>query len=308
MTPQIFLFILSAVSTPLGCSPFCIPFKSSSPSLLTNSRSSAQLNNEILRPEITLGILRSDEGGDANGRIELWLDLRGTTITPNMAIELWKTEIEDGQMDHDRTGSFSKAPFSKCLISYDESQQIGSPTLFTIGARECSIEVLMAGRDGESFKSISNQPSDSTGTIVSLKLSQSTSMPILPDPLSLMDEYSNRGWVLFDTKEWKILGEEEKLGMLFPVVDLVGSGDRNGLGWTCHSKSEIIKSAMWMKCQPDASTKTLDSGIVVPDDEVTGRLVLQNDRRTKYAIIVPYDFGLLRAAMSLINDTDVSNG
>ncbi|KAL7474949.1 hypothetical protein ACHAW6_000889 [Cyclotella cf. meneghiniana] len=305
---KILLISISAVSIPTGCSPFCFPLKASSASLLPPNRGSVHLNNEMQQTEITGGILQSYDRSDTDERIELWLDLRGTTITPKMAIEMWKTEIEDGQMEHEHPGPSPNAPFSKCLISFDERQQIE----FTIEDTLCSMDVLMVGRDGYSFKSIYAQPSDLIGTIVSLKSSQSTAMPLLPDPLSLIEKYSNGEWILFDTKEWKKYGEDEKLGMLFPLVELVGSVDRNvnngRIGWTCHSRSEVIKSAMWKKCQPDISTKTLDSGIVIPGDEIADGRVVQNDERTKYVITVPYDSGLLRAAMSLINDVDGNNG
>jgi hypothetical protein len=272
----------------------CSPFSSIPP----NRRIHSQLYNDILHdgmiPESIQSITNTDH------KIEVWLDLRGTSITPKTALELWQVEVQDELLDQ------VQLPFTKCLISYTgrDSSALSNG----------EIDVLMIDQDGCTFKSILD-PSASIGQIIHLKSSQSSYMPILPDPLALIDSYSNGQWILLDTNSWKKIDESEKLGSLFPVAELITSMDQTGsngrIGWTCHTKSEVIKSAMWMQCQSMkgssvSPTKTLDSGIIVLG-EMSDAPSQQTTSDSKFVIVVPYDVGLLRTAMSFISDNDTDD-
>ncbi|KAL7514538.1 hypothetical protein ACHAXN_013337 [Cyclotella atomus] len=291
MKPNHQLSLILAASIHL-CSPF-----SPTP---TNNRMHSYLYNDLLQdgtvPEVIQNIAKIDH------KIEVWLDLRGTSITPKTALELWQVEMQDEQLDQ------VQVPFAKCLISHNERDS----SALSNGNGE--IDVIMVGTDGCSFRSISDQ-SASIGQIINLESSQSSYMPILPDPLPLVDAYSNGQWILLDTNSWKKIDESEKLSSLFPLAELIISMDQPGsngrIGWTCHTKSEVIKSAMWIQCQgmkgsSGAPTKTLDSGIIVPG-ESSYAPSQQTTGGTKFVILVPYDVGLLRTTMSFIYDNDADS-
>jgi hypothetical protein len=283
--------LIIATGIPIG-SPFCF---SNNPRYRRNSR----IYSDTLRDELT--DKATDSGAVTNSKIEVWLDLRGTSITPKMALELWQTEMQD--MQHDIL--FTQVPFTKCLVSYDERD---SSKL----SRNVFVEVMMVDENGDSFGSTSLEHSAISGKIVKLEASSTHFMPVLPDPLPLMDQYSQGGWILLDTCAWRKIDETEKFGSLFPLVELITSmeqGSNGKTGWTCYTKSEVTKSAMWIQCQDmkgtlEMSTKTLDSGIIIPGNLDDTASSSSNNVDTKYVIIVPYDVGLLKTAMSFMMDND----
>jgi len=248
----------------------------------------------MLRDEMTTEQTRGKS--ISNEKIDIWLDLRRTSITPKMALELWQAEIQDAQLDQ---GLSKKFPFTKCLVSHGEHNLDPSN----------DIDVIMMDKDESSFRFISPIQSASVGEIVSLESTQSNS-PVLPDPLPLMDKFSNKQWIILDTNAWKKIDEVGKLDSIFPLIELITSTkarDKNGrIGWTCHSKNEVIKSAMWIRYQTNISErniKTLPSGIIIPGDTVANAPAPQDSDNAMFVIVVPYDVGILRTAMSFVDNT-----
>jgi len=237
----------------------------------------------------------------SSSKMEVWLDLRGTSITPKAALELWRAEVQnDMQLERDVTST--PIPFTTCLISSD-AQYSSTP----------EVDVMIVDKDGVLIRPVSSaeQPTTSIGQVVTLDSSQNH-MPTLPDPLPLIDKYSNGEWILLDTNAWKKISEDKKLAALFPVAELIICMDPSGkggrIGWTCHTKSEVTKSAMWVQSQEKRgssgimSAKTLASGIMIPGENTN----MPNSGSTDFIIVIPYDVGLLNAVSSFIHDDDVS--
>jgi len=229
--------------------------------------------------------------------LQLWIDLRGTSLTPKTALELWSFEDD------------SNAPFTKCLVSSIEKN-----------AKDTSnnkLDILLV--EGGDDMPIISQQREHIGRILSLQTS-STTMPILPnDPLSAIDIVSKGQWLLIDTNEWKKVEEDERISMVLPLIDLISSGFTNdtsnggGIGITCHTNNEVVKMAMYIQSMMNASggsnntkTKTLDSGIIVPDTADNASLSddtnYHSPMKRKFAIIVPFDMELLRTAKLLFTD------
>ncbi|KAL7534813.1 hypothetical protein ACHAXR_008520, partial [Thalassiosira sp. AJA248-18] len=264
-----------------------------------------------------------DHQGENNVGVELWLDLRGTSLTPKTALELWDMEeqqnIQQDQLESQKVDSLSKPPFVKFLISSNQKSQDNRTR--KNGENERNIEVLLVAEedDGEdNMKSILQQPnSSSIGKILSLETS-SSSMPILPDPLPAMDVVTKGQWVILDTNGWKKISEEERIQMVLPLVELLSpgaSGSAGGIGLTCHTNSEVMKAAMYFQSMANGGgssgrgnmkTKTLESGIVVPDDDDADKSSTSDDgirngnNSNNLAMIVPYEMELLRTAKLLL--------
>ena len=236
----------------------------------------------------------------SSSKMEVWLDLRGTSITPKAALELWRAEVQgDVQLEDEVTAAPISIPFTKCLISSDAQYS------YTIEA-----DVMIVDKNGVLFSpTSSHEQSISIGQIVTLESSQNH-MPTLPDPLPLIDKYSNGEWILLDTNAWKKINGDKKLAALFPVAELIISMEPSGsggkIGWTCHTKNEVAKSVMWIKSHEKKgsmmSAKTLESGIMIPCEKNTNT---PNSNSTDFIIVIPYDSGLLRTATSFIEDGDV---
>lgn len=287
------LILLSAAST---IRYECFGFSIVRPTAPRSGSAKSQLRSEILRDETFPEIL---DVPSVSSKIEVWLDLRGTSITPETALEFWRAEVQDMQIDWCHA---QQVPFTKCLISYDEQE-----------LPKNEMNVLMVDTHGNSFSAVSDKQSASIGDIVRLEPFQSNSMPTLPDPLPLIDKLSNGKWLLLDTKAWKKIDTSEKLDLLFPLVELVTPMKQSGesvIGWTCHSKSEVIRSAMWARAYHQSSlsqrsTKTIASGIIIPDDtQPENTLGMARNDRTKFVILIPYDLGMLKTALSFIEDND----
>ena len=230
--------------------------------------------------------------------LQLWIDLRGTSLTPNTALELWSLEDDNN------------APFTKCLVSSIEKNAKDT-------SNNLDILLVEDSDTTDDMPIIISQQKEHIGRILSLQTS-STSMPILPnDPLSAIDIVSKGQWLLIDTNQWKKVEEDERMSMILPLVDLISSGFTNdtndgGIGITCHTNNEVVKIAMYIQSMMNASggsdntkTRTLDSGIVVPDSDnesLSDDDTNHGPMKQKFAIIVPFDMELLRTAKLLFTD------
>ena len=266
----------------------------------------------------------NDHNNNNNG-VEIWLDLRGTSLSPSTALELWELEHTNNN-DDEGIHESTTAPFTKCLVSnHDNNNNSYSNS---------NLQVLIDHHESSS--------STSWGKTLPLQINPTTQQPILPDPLSAMELISQlQGFVVLDTtKEWKKVEEELRLSYLLPLAELISSGalppsssssdssgtefrdSAGGIGFTCLTKNEVVKVAMWIQSitnrhpqwNNDGSgqnvrVKTLDNGLVIPDydndkDETTTTTSRQQQAPgLQYAIVVPYDVGLIKtASMLLLNE------
>jgi hypothetical protein len=256
--------------------------------------------------------------------LELWLDLRGTSLTPKTALQLWAME---GQKEN----VIYAPPFVKCLVSSME-MSYSSPSLDIYD----DIDVLIVEErmdDDDDMQYIVQQqtcnpsPSSSNyciGRMLNLQVS-SSSKPILPNPLPAMEHASNGQWIIIDTDGWKKIEADERLRMALPLLELIASSsaataasttkcasnNRGGIGLTCHTNNEVVKTIMFIQSMlaggggdgRQVRTKTLTSGIVIPDEDNTSiPSAGANDESTThhFAIVVPYDIELLRTAQLLL--------
>lgn len=249
--------------------------------------------------------------------VEIWLDLRGTSLSPSTALELWELEQND-----DYTNNIYEkltVPFTKCLISNDNIN-----TEKELNAQHDNpIQVLVDHSRG------TQQQQQSWGQTLQLQINPQSSLPILPDPLPAMELVSQGQFVLLDTTAgWKKVEEEERLSYLLPLAELIssgalpaaGGGAAGGIGFTCLTRNEVVKVAMWIQSvtnntHGDGGTiqnvrvKTLDNGLVIPDynnDDVTADLQQMSGTSRQagiqYAIVVPYDVGLIKTASMLLRN------
>jgi hypothetical protein len=256
----------------------------------------------------------------SNNGVEIWLDLRGTSLSPSTALELWDLEHAHDNNDDDVYNK-STVPFTKCLVS--PSSRDNNKNSQNEKQQHNNIHVV-----------VDNEASSSWGKILPLETStrSSSSIPILPDPLPVMEIISQGKWIILDTTlGWKKVEEEKRLSYLLPLAELISSGavtgvggggyGSGGIGFTCQTKNEVVKVAMWIqsitnRCNDggggkNVRVKTLENGLVIPDSDAVTLDDLQQQQqfgttrqaRLQYAIVVPYDVGLLKtAAMLLLNE------
>ncbi|KAL3777910.1 hypothetical protein ACHAW5_007816 [Stephanodiscus triporus] len=265
-----------------------------------------------------------DHGG--NKGLELWLDLRCTSLTPKTALELWDLEEHRG---NDYCAERINAPFVKCLVSSTGTSFV-SPFQISEDEMNQNIDVLLVaeGADDEDMPFIFQQPNPSMmsstksvciGRLLSLRAS--SSMPLLPDPLPAMEVAFNGQWIVVDTDGWKKIEEEERLRMALPLLELISSSaarssGRGGIGLTCHTKNEVVKAVMFIQSMTNGGgsdgrqvrTKTLRSGIVILEDDIAITSEWPSAIESKahhFAIVVPFDMELLRTAKLLFAEKDI---
>eukprot|EP00985_Skeletonema_marinoi_P005419 scaffold2351_cov120-Skeletonema_marinoi.AAC.4 len=318
---------------PLGCLSFHIiqphvtsKSSTSSSSCIYSTKSSA--DTEYVSP-FDLGEFKNESSlpkNDNNG-VEIWLDLRCTSLSPSTALELWDLECTDANYNNDGGGGLAKsgAPFTKCLVSPSDKSNSKSEKQMQL---QNNIQVLV---DSGTNNNNNEQTTESSwGKVLPLQ-TNTQSMPILSDPLPAMEIISQGQYIVLDTtKGWKKVEEEQRLSYLLPLAELISSGattggenggSSGGIGFTCLTKNEVVKVAMWIQSitnnnrsgdgggGQNVRVKTLENGLVIPDhdDDVTSDLQKQfgssRQARLQYAIVVPYDVGLLKtASMLLLNE------
>ena len=218
-----------------------------------------------------------EETGRA-GLVDLWLDLRGTTLTPEAALELWSLEGGDGR-------DCSTAPFSRFIVSPGPSAQ--------------NEDVYVEQIEGDRTWLYQSSGTVAVGTVVNLETD--SSRPVLPDPLPLMDALSSDSWVLIDSHGWKKIDEDERLNTVLSLIELISGGSmgsEGGIGLTCHSDSEIFNVMMRIQSldgsRGTSCVESTESGLlVVGEDDTPDHL--------RFAIVLPFDLKLLKTAELLVN-------
>eukprot|EP00574_Skeletonema_japonicum_P013992 CAMPEP_0201720118 /NCGR_PEP_ID=MMETSP0593-20130828/5141_1 /ASSEMBLY_ACC=CAM_ASM_000672 /TAXON_ID=267983 /ORGANISM="Skeletonema japonicum, Strain CCMP2506" /LENGTH=360 /DNA_ID=CAMNT_0048210699 /DNA_START=18 /DNA_END=1100 /DNA_ORIENTATION=+ len=275
---------------------------------------------------------------NSNNGVEIWLDLRGTSLSPSTALELWELEQNDGYsnsyIDDGNEEARKKkgtAPFTKCLVSNDKTNNSNSKSNTEKEMNSNPIQILVDHHHNNNDEptTTTQQSQQSWGKTLRLQLNVQSTLPILPDPLPAMELVSRGQFVLLDTTGgWKKVEEEERLSFLLPLAELISSGalpaanGSGGIGFTCLTKNEVVKVAMWIQsitnnnqCVNGADggsiqnvrVKTLDNGLVIPDDsdddasaDLQSMLGTSRQAAIQYAIVVPYDVGLLKTASMLL--------
>lgn len=246
--------------------------------------------------------------------IELWLDLRGSSISPKTALRLWAME---GQ-NNDNT---PPPPFVKCLVSSMEISYNSPPVESYDDIDVLIVEERIDDNDMQYIVQQTKTPSSSSssnyciGRILNLLVS--SSKPILPDPLPAMEHASDGQWIIIDTDGWKKIEVDKRLCMALPLLELISSScvtasTKSGIGLTCHTNNEVVKTIMFIQSMlaggggngRQVRTKTLTSGIVIPEDNMSLISAGANEASTThhFAIVVPYDIELLRTAQLLLGE------
>jgi hypothetical protein len=304
---------------PMGCSAFfhhrsLRPFSTVNHSITGAERS-------LNRTSVGKRVGTSQEH-DPGGGLELWLDLRGTSLSPKTALELW--DLEEHRGGESLSDRSPDAPFVKCLVSSADTT-FASPSQNSDNEIDQNIDVLLVteGGDDEGMRFIVQQLDQSNVSICIgrlLSVQASSSMPILPDPLPAMEVASNGQWIVIDTNGWKKIDEGERLRMALPLFELIStsaakSSCGGGIGLTCHTNNEVVKAVMFIQSMTNCGgsngiqmrTKTLLSGIVVPDDDTPTTRASTNPSTTRrFAIVVPYEMELLRTAKLLFADKETN--
>ncbi|KAL3807067.1 hypothetical protein ACHAXA_006659 [Cyclostephanos tholiformis] len=301
----------------MGCSAF-IHHRSPPPfSTVIHSTTGSSVERILYHMSVRERVDSSQEH-DPGGGLELWLDLRGTSLSPRTALELWDMEErQGGESCSDRSPD---APFVKCLISSAETS-FASPSQNSVDEFTQNIEVLLVaeGRDDEDMRFILQQADPSKTSMCIgrlLSVQASSSKPILPDPLPFMEVASNGQWIVIDTDGWKKIEEEERLRMALPLFGLLSTSSRGGgIGLTCHTKNEVVKTVMFIQSMTNGGgsngrqmrTITLESGIIIPENDTPITSASANPTMTPlFAIVVPYDMELIRTAKLLFADKETA--
>ena len=311
-------------------------------STISDSTDKSIFNIDDTIPDDGNAIGENQEGDVPNisssSSVQLWLDLRGTSLTPKSALELWALEEQlQQQQPSEMSNSQSKVPFTKCIMSTKNDQNQKKDDSNSNQNNGIDIDILLASQqqddDDDNMNNMSsiyqyqhsNLSSSPIGKILALQAS--SSMPILPDPLPSIELVSSGKWVIIDTNGWKKMNDVERMDMVLPLVDLLssgntisggggGGGSRGGIGLTCHTNEEVVKAAMYFNGGgggyggSNGRTKTLESGIVIPDsdedaaDDQKGDVVIEHSSCCGYgnvAIVVPFDMALLQTAKLLLD-------
>jgi hypothetical protein len=288
---------------------------------------SAERSIQSIHDIIEIDSLPSVEDQDSG--IELWLDIRGTSLTPKTALELWNLEEnlnnlpQKGVDDNSAMERLPKLPFHKCLVSSEDKFDASLPQKYD----NQSLDVLFVSESTDDnqmpyiFQPMDpseTSPTQSIGRLLPLQAS-SNNKPLLPDPLPAMKVVSSGQWIILDTEGWKKVAEEERLRMVLPLLELLSPGvssyDVGGIGMTCHTNNEIVRAVMFIQCMTSGGgsdgrnvrTTTLESGIVVPQHHemnISSTTPSGAKWMRRFAIVVPCDLGLVQTAKLMLSNNN----
>ena len=238
-------------------------------------------------------------GGDECSPMELWLDLRGTAITPKMALSKLKEE--------------SPFPVNKVIVSLSGAHravqfwEAGDPEMMVVDendnslcdARDPSIQYgIVVAVDGESFV----------------------------DPIPALETMSNGGWVLVDpgggaykTKERHeaisnlvdFIAGGLSLGSEYFSLELNTTGtvaedspfvsDKGGIAIICQTKADLMQAANALRSIDSGALTATESGILLKCDPTESSSSLTESIQS--ALVLPFDTPLWKAAILVLPET-----
>jgi hypothetical protein len=226
--------------------------------------------------------------------LELWLDLRGTAITPQMAL----SKLEED----------SVLPASKVVVSIQDAAratqlyELGDPNILMVDENNCC---LCSAKD----------PTISYGTVVSIDGVS------FVDPIPALESISNGGWAFVDSQ----LGGSDKVAErhdaisnlvdfivggltldLFSLGNKESSGDcdlplenktnRGGIAIACQTKADLAQAANCFQSIGSGSVTATESGILIKSEESSSA----DNNALQSALVLPFDISLWKQAAIIV--------
>lgn len=230
---------------------------------------------------------------DERSFIQLWLDLRGTAITPQMAL----TKLEED----------SPFPVNKVLLSTQDAQRAvelrkpGDPDLVIV---DSSDDTICDAKD----------PTIQYGTRVAIDGDS------FVDPMPALETASVGGWVLIDPMEGNDKFQENQEAIT-NLVDFISSGmslgvdsfslgtdttdavstmerkAKGGIAITCRTKAEMVQIANTFQSLEPGTLTTTESGILLKVDPMEG-----STPAMQRALVLPFDMPLWKASALVLSE------
>ena len=245
---------------------------------------------------------------DKARQTQLWLDLRGTAVHPQAAIDYINQQLqeEDNPFSNDVVdfnlvdrALLSDQSFQNLLSSSDPYVHL-SEVLYM---NDDDVDSLALSRNGVSFPfgTFVKMPDDATVAV--------------SDPIEAMESLSKGKWVVLfnegdnseealridaignflDIASTTACGDWETSelgsGLLLRTDDRYQSSENGGVAVVCSSPSAVVMLASELqRMQPGTSTSVTESGIIVRSSSVESSSTLPT------ALILPFDITLWKAA------------
>jgi len=273
---------------------------------------------------------------DTNKPMELWLDLRGTKVSPQIAVDHLHQNVhsqDDGDND------INKLMVDKILVSIpDNASSVPNNDGF-----EKEITLLFAA-------TAANKMSDDTG-ITSIIYGDSTkdensvmgkvmnfeqmetksSLSMYANPITALDIIQNGEWLLLDSTTAKnnnnggdsSIIDDERSGALLNFIDIVSlgctsssaftlidGGDKRinsinnddvagGIAICCTKNADILQMGAYLEGSGGGGSKTTKSGIYIIQESPEEEDDDKKSTTIKYAIALPFDIELWKTASLL---------
>jgi hypothetical protein len=236
------------------------------------------------------------EEGDKETPFELWLDLRGTAITPRTALLRLRSPFPIAVVIVSKQDAFRALQF----------WEQGDPHIMVV---EGTTGLLYDGKDS----------SIRYGTVITVAGSS------FIDPTSALDTTAQGGWVLVDSEDNSDKMEERHEAISSLVDFIIGGaslgsafltlgskhvtpqcrGDRfqgnnvkGGIAIACQTKADVVQAANALKSIDAGSLVTTESGILLRTGQaVTTESSSSFDLSLQSALVLPFDLPLWETAI-----------
>lgn len=231
--------------------------------------------------------------------VELWLDLRGTAITPRMAL----SKLEEDSI----------IPFSKVIVSIQDAER---------SAQESNDFEILVVDENDSSLCDAKDPSIRYGTVVTIDGDS------FVDPMPALETTTRGGWVLVMDAERGSDKTTERHEAISSLVDFISGGmsldsfslgeddssgddeqgspfnnEKGGIAITCKTKADLVQAANTVHSVSSGTLTTTESGILIKSNPVEG--ATSGSKPLQSALVLPFDLTLWKQAASIVM-TDVS--
>lgn len=242
----------------------------------------------------------SDDETEWSPFLQLWLDLRGTAITPRMALSKLEEDVP--------------FPVSKVLVSIQGAQR-----------------ALQFWEPGDPEMLVVDESDDTLCDAKDLSLQYGTTLTIdgdsFVDPIPALETMSNGGWVLVDSEG----GDdkfEERQEAISNLVNFVSGGlslgsdsfslgadvyspsddassynnEKKGIAVACQTKADLLQTTNTLQTIDTGALTTTESGILLKIDPAEESSSSTGTGSFQSALVLPFDISLWKATVLILSE------
>jgi len=273
-------------------------------SVSRNHAEHAQTSLRSASINANLGEISPQNEEPNQNQVQLWLDLRKSSISPQAALlhlsnDLWEEFVPP----NNKSFIVDKVVINMCANLNTIVRDIREEF-------ETEIGILVVDRDGIfEINDAGSMSSTGTGTIIDLDRDDKGLILLNVNPLPVLDAVSKGEWVLLDVDDNVDTGDVSNLvelvsnGLAFGGLGGSDVASFGGIGVTCSSQADVMEmGALVQSLSGKKGYKATKSGILVQNGDTAAGV--STSESIGYAIVMPFDAQLWKTSSFVLGITE----